>query len=257
MDRIIAANWKMNKTAGETREFFVKLRKLLSAPGKRLGKSLKDRIIVICPPFTAMAAARKGMRGLRARLGSQDIYFEKNGAYTGEISAEMLAEFGTEFVIVGHSERRKYFRESNRLVNKKLLAVLENGMVPILCVGETGLQRKKGIQEKVVGRQLKECLEGVSHGLMQKVVIAYEPLWAIGTGKNASPEEAAEMHAMIRGVIEGIFGKPVAKKVFILYGGSVNKDNAAGLSAMKGINGFLIGGASLDAKHFVDIIKKP
>ncbi len=247
MDKIIAANWKMNMTSVQTHKFFREFKKKDSK--KRINK-----IVIVCPPFTSLPAAAKDTKDERIKLGSQNMHFEKKGAFTGEISAEMLEEYSVEFVIVGHSERRKYFKESSKIVNKKLLSALKNSMVPILCIGENEKERKKGNAGKVVEKQLRECLAKVPEGKMQKIIIAYEPIWAIGTGKNAEPKDAQGMHAEIRSIISRIFGKDTAKKVFIIYGGSVKPENAGELGRMKDINGFLVGGASLDAGSFIKII---
>jgi triosephosphate isomerase (TIM) len=250
--KIIAANWKMNKTAKECYDFFKQFKPLLPSADA-------ERIILICPAFTTLYAASRAATGTSIKICSQDIYCEEKGPYTGEISAAMLKEQDVMFAIVGHSERRYVIGEDNIIINKKLLACLKNDIVPILCVGERIDEKEKGIAKKVIGEQLKECLSGVSNDQIRKVVIAYEPVWAIskgdGKGETASPEYAQEMHKFIRNTITTMYDRQNSRIVYILYGGSVNRNNAASFAAKSDINGFLVGGASLDPIHFADIIK--
>lgn len=242
----IAGNWKMNKTAAEAKALIAEINALVGA------ETSVD--VAVCPTFTALDAASQALKGSNVKLGAQNMYFEKNGAFTGEISADMLKEFGTEYVILGHSERREYFKECDCLINKKVKAVLANGMKPILCVGETLEQREGGKTIDVVSEQTIGGLKDVSKEDAEKVVVAYEPVWAIGTGKTATPEMAQEVHAEIRKVLAKLFGADTAEKIQILYGGSMKPENADALLKEKDIDGGLIGGAALDAGQFVDII---
>jgi len=236
MKLLIVANWKMNKTIKEAVSLVKELKKLKS-PNE----------VVICPPYTALQDVAKELKGSKIHLGSQNIHFEDSGAFTGEISPLMLKELNVKYVIIGHSERRQYFNETNETVNKKLRAALKHKLHPIFCVGETLEQREAGETEDVIEKQLKEGLQSISKEDMKKITIAYEPVWAIGTGRTASPEQAQEVHEFIRKTI----GEP---KVKILYGGSVKPDNAADLLSQKDIDGALVGGASLDAKNFSEIV---
>lgn len=243
----IAGNWKMNKTAAEATA-------LIKAINEKVGSQTKVDVAV-CPPFTALDAASKALAGSTVKLGAQNIYFEKSGAYTGEIAADMLKEFGCTYVILGHSERREYFKECNCLINKKVKAVLANGMNPILCVGEKLEEREAGKTLDIVSEQTVKGLEGLTAAEAEKVVIAYEPVWAIGTGKTATPEMAQEVHAAIRKILADTFGAEVAEKMQILYGGSMKPENADALLAEKDIDGGLIGGAALKADSFVALIE--
>lgn len=243
----IAGNWKMNKTAAEATV-------LIKAINEKAGSQTKVDVAV-CPPFTALDAASKALAGSTVKLGAQNMYFEKSGAYTGEIAADMLKEFGCTYVILGHSERREYFKECNCLINKKVKAVLANGMNPILCVGEKLEEREAGKTLDIVSEQTVKGLEGLTAAEAEKVVIAYEPVWAIGTGKTATPEMAQEVHAAIRKILADTFGAEVAEKMQILYGGSMKPENADALLAEKDIDGGLIGGAALKADSFVALIE--
>ncbi len=245
--KLIAGNWKMNKTASEG----VSLAQDLVA---EVGKVV-DIDIVICPPFTALESVGKIVDGSTVKLGAQNMHPETNGAFTGEVSAPMLRAFFATHVILGHSERRQYFGETDVFINKKVIAALKNQLRPILCVGETLAEREAGSTLKVVQTQLEAGLEGVSKDLATSVVIAYEPVWAIGTGKVATTEQAQEVHAFIRSLLTKLFGDPVAQKVRILYGGSMKPANAPELLAQKDIDGGLIGGASLETRSFVDLVK--
>lgn len=243
----IAGNWKMNKTAAEATA-------LIEAINEKAGSQNKVDVAV-CPPFTALDAASKALAGSTVKLGAQNMYFEKSGAYTGEIAADMLKEFGCTYVILGHSERREYFKECNCLINKKVKAVLANGMNPILCVGEKLEEREAGKTLDIVSEQTVKGLEGLNAAEAEKVVIAYEPVWAIGTGKTATPAMAQEVHAAIRKILTDTFGAEVAEKMQILYGGSMKPENADALLAEKDIDGGLIGGAALKADSFVALIE--
>ena len=211
--------------------------------------------VVVCPPFTALEAVGKVVAGSRVGLGAQDVHWEKEGAYTGEVSAEMLRDLGCRYVIVGHSERRQYFGETDERVNKKSLAAVAGGLTPIVCVGETLSEREAGHAKEIVAAHVKGALSGLPPKEVQALALAYEPVWAIGTGKTATPSQAEEMHAHIRMTIAGLFGADVAKEVRILYGGSVKPENAQELLQRSEIDGALVGGASLQADSFASIVK--
>ena len=245
--KLIAGNWKMNKTSSDGLQL---TQEIVAEVGK-----LTDVDVVVCPPFTALESVAKAVDGSTVKLGAQNMHHEANGAYTGEISAAMLRALFATHVILGHSERRTYFAENDAFINKKVLAALKNQLRPILCVGETLAERESGSTLKVVQTQLEAGREGVSKELATSVVIAYEPVWAIGTGKVATTEQAQEVHAFIRSLLTKLFGEAVAQKVRILYGGSMKPSNAPELLAQKDIDGGLIGGASLESRSFVDLIK--
>jgi triosephosphate isomerase len=245
--KLIAGNWKMNKTASESVQL---AQELVAEVGK-----IVDIDIVICPPFTSLESVGKTVDGSVVKLGAQNMHPETSGAFTGEIAAPMLRAFFATHVILGHSERRQYFGETDAFINKKVLAALKNQLRPILCVGETLAEREAGSTLKVVQTQLEAALEGVSKEQATSVVIAYEPVWAIGTGKVATTEQAQEVHAFIRSLLTKLFGEPIAQKVRILYGGSMKPANAPELLAQKDIDGGLIGGASLEARSFVELVK--
>jgi len=242
---LIAGNWKMHKTQGEARTLAREIRQGLD-PGARSE-------VVVAPPYTSLAAVAGELAGSTIRLAAQDSFWERQGAYTGAISPVMLADAGCHYVIVGHSERRQHFGDTNQAVNRKLLAVLEAGPVPILCIGETLEERQAGETLQVVAEQLREGLSGVAGEARENLVIAYEPVWAIGTGLTATSEQAQEVHAFIRSLLRELFG-PAAEGIRILYGGSVTPDNAASLLAKPDIDGALVGGASLKADSFLKII---
>ncbi|HEV8073098.1 MAG TPA: triose-phosphate isomerase [Opitutaceae bacterium] len=244
--KLIAGNWKMNKTYAEAAEL---AREIVLAVANR-----PDVDVVICPPFTAIESVAKVVEGSAIKLGAQNMHHEASGAFTGEISAPMLRAFFATHVILGHSERRTLFGETDGFINKKVLAALKNQLRPILCVGETLAEREAGSTLKVVQAQLEACLEGVSKELATNVIIAYEPVWAIGTGKNATADQAQEVHAFIRGLLTKIFGAQPAGRIRILYGGSMKPANAAELLAQNDIDGGLIGGASLEVRSFVELI---
>ncbi|MFZ5562853.1 MAG: triose-phosphate isomerase, partial [Thermodesulfobacteriota bacterium] len=213
------------------------------------------REVMIAPPFTALTTVRDALRGSSIGLGAQDLYWETRGAFTGEISAEMLVAAGCGHVIIGHSERRQFFGETDETVNKKLGAALKAGLIPVMCIGETEAQREEGKTFSVLDKQIRNGLQGFALRDTGGLVIAYEPVWAIGTGKTATRDQAQEAHAFIRSVVEKLFGKEFAAATRILYGGSVKPANIADLMAMEDIDGALVGGASLEAATFADIVK--
>jgi len=244
---IIAGNWKMNKTNEEAAE-------LVKALDTAVGQTENPRV-VICPPFTALGDVSRLLQNSRIYLGAQNMYFEESGAFTGEIGPSMLLTIGVKYIILGHSERRDYFSESDRIVNKKVKLAVASGLDPIVCVGEKIEERENGKTEEVIGCQIDGSLDGLTAEQMKKVVVAYEPVWAIGTGKTATPEMAQDVHKFIRDRIRGKFGDATADDVSILYGGSMKPDNAAGLLTQPDIDGGLIGGASLKAEDFANIVK--
>ena len=243
--RIVAGNWKMNKTPAEAKALIEVLKPLVGAS--------EETEVVFCPPFLDIAVAVEAVKGTNIKIGAQNMYYEEKGAYTGEVAPDMLVGAGCEYVILGHSERRGYFGETNEIVNKKVLKALEHGLKPIICVGETLEQREQGITEDLVRLQTKIALKDVSAEDAVKTVIAYEPIWAIGTGKTATNEQAEEVCAAIRKVLTEIYGEETAQEIRIQYGGSVNAGNAKELFAMPNIDGGLVGGASLKA-DFSDIV---
>ena len=243
---IIAGNWKMNKTLSETKAFAEELKPML---GKH-----KWCEVVLCVPYVNIPAAVRLFKDTRVSIGAENCHFESNGAYTGEVSAEMLKEIGVKYVIIGHSERRSYYNETDISVNKKVKAALEAGLTPIVCVGESLEQRELGVTEDLVAYQVKVALAGLDASQARHVVIAYEPLWAIGTGKTATAEQANEVCRHIRSIIRGLYGARVARAVTIQYGGSMNAKNAAELLAQPDVDGGLIGGAALKAPDFMTII---
>ncbi len=243
----IAGNWKMNNTASKAVELINGINAQIA------GETSVD--VAVCPTFTALDAASKALAGSNVKLGAQNMYTKASGAYTGEISAEMLKEFNCTYVILGHSERREYFKETDAFINEKVKVVLENGMKPILCVGEKLEEREAGNTIAVVSKQTSEGMAGLSAEDAQKVVIAYEPVWAIGTGKTATPAMAQEVHAEIRKVLAGLFGAEASENIQILYGGSMKPENADDLLKEKDIDGGLIGGAALKADSFVALVK--
>src|SRR5438552_9974115 len=245
--KLIAANWKMYKTPDEARAF---MKVCLPMVGNRT----RDEVAV-CPPFVCIPAAVEAARGSLVAIGGQNLHWEKEGAYTGEISAGMLLAAGCTHVIIGHSERRQYFGETDDTVNLKLKTALEAGITPIVCVGEVLEEREAGITEDVLRRQCVRAFHKLSGKKASKLVIAYEPVWAIGTGKTATPQIAAEAHALIRGEVAKALGDSLATNVRILYGGSVKPENAKALMAEEEIDGALVGGASLDPKSFTAIVK--
>lgn len=244
---IIAGNWKMNKTVADAAA-------LVSALHKTLNK-VTEVDVVVCPPYTALSAVNDLVRGSNIKLGAQDCYWEKEGAFTGEVSVQMLKDAGCEYVIIGHSERRQYFHETNETVNKKAKAILKEGLRPIVCVGEKLEERKAGKTFDVVKDHVENSLAGIPREDMLKTVIAYEPVWAIGTGVNATKEQAEEVHKYIRGLLEKMYDRALADSVRIQYGGSVKPDNIKELISEKDVDGALVGGASLKADSFSEIVK--
>jgi len=242
----MAGNWKMYKTPAETTAFFEKFRPLAG--------QAEHCEVVICPPFTNLAAAVEAAQGTRIRIGAQNVAWAKEGAFTGEISGPMIAASGATHAIVGHSERRQYFAETDETVLKRTQAALEFGLTPIVCVGERLEERESGHTEAVLVRQFQQGIAGLSERQFARIVIAYEPVWAIGTGKTATPEIAADAHRAIRGQARAKFGKEAAEAIRILYGGSVKPDNTRSLMAQPEIDGVLVGGASLDAVSFASIV---
>jgi len=242
---LIAGNWKMHKTQGEARALAREIRQSLP-PGARAE-------VMVAPPFTALAAVAAELAGSSIRLAAQDTFWERQGAYTGAVSPVMLADAGCHYVIVGHSERRQHFGDTNQDVNRKLLAVLDAGLAPILCIGETIEERQGEKTLQVVAEQLREGLAGLPPEARERLVIAYEPVWAIGTGLTATPAQAQEVHAFIRSLLRELVDH-AAEDTRILYGGSVTPDNAASLLTEKDIDGALVGGASLKADSFLKII---
>ena len=242
----MAGNWKMYKTPAETTAFFEKFRPLV--------EKAEHCEIVICPPFTNLAAAVDAAKGSAIRVGAQNVAWAKEGAFTGEISAAMLRAVGATHAVIGHSERRQYFGETDATVLKRTQAALEAGLTPIVCVGERLEEREAGKTEAVLVSQFQGGIAGLTEAQFARIVIAYEPVWAIGTGKTATPEIAADAHRAIRGEVRAKFGKEAADAVRILYGGSVKPDNVKSLMAQPEIDGSLVGGASLDAASFASIV---
>jgi triosephosphate isomerase len=244
---IIAGNWKMNKTVAEAVDLVRSLKIDLA--------SVKEVDIVVCPPFTALCEVSKVILDSNIRLGAQNMSEHNAGAYTGEIAAGMLKEFSVRYVILGHSERRQYQKESDALIARKAAAVHAASLKPIVCVGETLAEREAGQMQKVLETQVRGSLAGLSKELMTETVVAYEPVWAIGTGKTATTAQAQEAHAFIRGVLGKMFDEAVARRVRIQYGGSVKPSNARELMGQVDVDGALVGGAALEARSFADIIK--
>ena len=243
---IIAGNWKMNMTASDTKKFADDIKAIMPRA--------KWCDVVVCVPFVNIPAALKAFKDLRISVGAQNMFYEKSGAYTGEVSADMLKDLGVKYVIIGHSERRQYFGETDFTVNKKVLAALEAGLHPIICVGESLEQRELGITMELIALQVKSALAGVPAEKLRKCVIAYEPIWAIGTGKTATAEQAEEVCAQIRKVIGEVYGEAVAEATTVQYGGSMNAKNCEELLSKKDVDGGLIGGASLKAPDFAVIV---
>ncbi len=243
---VIAGNWKMNFTPAEATAFINEVKPLVA------GKDNCD--IIFCAPYVTIAAAQEAAKGSNIKIGAENVHFAPKGAYTGEVSAQMLTACGVEYVIIGHSERRQYFGETDETVNLRTRAALDAGMKVILCLGEVKEERLNGITNEIVGMQTKLDLLGVSAEQMKNVIIAYEPVWAIGTGLTATPEQAEETCGVIRAVLASIYGDEVAESVTIQYGGSMNEKNAAELLAKPNVDGGLIGGASLVAEKFRAIV---
>jgi triosephosphate isomerase (TIM) len=245
--KVMAANWKMNKTPNETRDYFKEFLPMVAGHDR-------DEIVV-CPPYTDVDAAIAIARGSNVAIGVQNVHWKADGAYTGEISAPMLLSLGVTHVIVGHSERRQYFGETDDTVNLRLKAALEAGLTPICCVGEVLEEREAGLTDDVLRRQCVRAFHAISAKKAAKLIVAYEPVWAIGTGKTATPELAAAAHAVIRREATEVFGDEFAGQLRVLYGGSVKPDNVSTLMAQEEIDGALVGGASLDPKSFAALVK--
>ena len=245
--KVIAANWKMFKTPDQARDFFRDFLPLVAGHDR-------DEIVV-CPPFLDIPASVEAAKGSNVAIGAQDMHWEKEGAYTGEICCGMLLAVGVTHVIIGHSERRQYCGETDDVINLKLKAALEAGLTPIVCVGEVLEEREAGLTEDVLRRQCLRAFHAISGKKAAKLIVAYEPVWAIGTGKTATPQMAADAHALIRAEAAKAFGEEFGDHLRILYGGSVKPDNAKALMAETEIDGALVGGASLDSKSFAAIVK--
>ena len=244
---IIAGNWKMNKTATEAAELIDALIPAVKDAGCE---------VVICVPFTDLVTAVAKTKGTNIHVGAENVHFEKSGAFTGEISADMLTDLGVEYVVVGHSERRQYFAETDETVNKRAKAALAGGLKPIICVGESLTQREQGVTEELIRMQVKIALNGVTADELKNVVIAYEPIWAIGTGKTATAEDAQEVCGAIRETLKEMFGEELADGIRVLYGGSAKPGNIAELVAKPDVDGALVGGASLKAADFASMVVK-
>jgi len=242
---IIAGNWKMHKTMNEALKFTNDIKDEASKT---------DVEIVICCPFTVISEVKKAIDGTKVKLGAQNMHWEEEGAFTGEISASMLKDLGVDYVIIGHSERRRYFNETDEIVNKKVIKAIEKGLKPIICVGETLNEREKNKTFDIVKRQTLVALEGVGRDEIIDVVIAYEPIWAIGTGKTASSRDANEVIAYIRSLLQNKYGSEISEEVRIQYGGSVKPSNATEIMNEADIDGALVGGASLKAEEFLEIV---
>jgi triosephosphate isomerase len=244
---VIAGNWKMNKTVAEA--------VALASEIKEKVAGVENVKIIVCPVFTAVKSVADVLKGTNVKVGAQDMYWETSGAYTGEVSGEMLLEAGAEYVIIGHSERRQYFGETNETVNKKLKKALSIGLKPIVCIGETLADRESGATEAVVKKQVREGFVGLTAEEMKGTIIAYEPVWAIGTGKTATAEQAEAVHAFVRNLVSQLWDKETADAVVIQYGGSMKPENVASLLAQPDIDGGLIGGAALKADSFEKLVK--
>jgi triosephosphate isomerase len=244
----IAGNWKMHKTVADTVKYVKELRGLV--------KDMTGVEVVVAPPFTALHAAGEAARNSNVGVAAQDLHWEREGAFTGEISAAMIAETGAEYVIVGHSERRTLFGETDASVNRKIAAAFAGGLTPIVCIGETLDQRDRNETFSVLDRQIRDGLDGVTSDQLVQLVIAYEPVWAIGTGRNATPAQAAEAHGHIRKRLQQWFGAQPSELCRVIYGGSVKPENVGDLASQPDVDGALVGGASLDVKAFFDIVSR-
>jgi triosephosphate isomerase len=247
-ETLIAGNWKMFKTVQETVFYIKELRGLVH--------HVHDVRVVIAPPFTSVHAAAEAARNTNIEIAAQDVFWEREGAFTGEVSATMIREAGASYVIIGHSERRTHFGETDLHVNRKLLATLAADLIPIVCIGETLEQREANQTLDVLDQQVRQGFDNVTAEQVEGLVIAYEPVWAIGTGRNATPEQAQEAHAHIRTRLRQWFGAQAAERCHILYGGSVKPDNIESLIAQPDVDGALVGGASLDVRAFTEIVQK-
>lgn len=243
--KIIAGNWKMNKTPEETIVFIEQLKKLVVG---------SENEIIICVPYIDLLAAIKFCEATNIKVGAQNMHYKSNGAYTGEVAPEMLTSIGCEYVIIGHSERRMYYNETDQDVNLKIKSAFENGLKPIVCVGESLEQREQGLTNDIISNQTRLALEGIEEEQVKRIIFAYEPIWAIGTGKTASNDDANDAIKTIRNQIANLYNQEVADEVIIQYGGSVKSSNAKGLFEMSDIDGGLVGGASLDPEEFARIV---
>ncbi len=239
---LIVANWKLHKTVRESLAFASKF--------KSLTGRIYDRDIVLCPPFTSLYPVGKELAGSTIKLGAQNLFYEEKGAFTGEVSAEMLKEAGCAYVIIGHSERRKYFGESDKIINAKIKKAEHYGLVPIICIGEGEEERNRGVTREVLTSQMKEAVASFTPSQIEKFVIAYEPIWAIGTGKVETPEQTNEITGYLRNLLSSSYGYSIASKVRFLYGGSVKPENASSFLSQRDVDGLLVGGASLDPEGF-------
>ena len=242
---VVAGNWKMNKTPAQTVELINELKPLVAGSNNKC---------IVCVPYTNLANAIEAVKGSEIEVGAQNMYFEESGAYTGEIAPSMLTEMGVKYVIIGHSERRQYFNETDETVNKQVIKAFEHDLIPIICVGESLEQREQGITFELVALQTKIALLGLTEDQVKKCIIAYEPIWAIGTGKTATSDQAQEVCAKIRETVASVYGDAAAEEIIIQYGGSVNAGNSAELFAKADIDGGLVGGASLKANDFSVIV---
>ena len=243
---IIAGNWKMNKLTSEAVE--------LAREVKNKTGTIVDREIVLCPPFTVLSSVKEVIKNSSIKLGAQNMYWEVRGAYTGEVSPTMLKDIGCNYVVLGHSERRQYFGETNETVNKKAKVAFSTGLIPIVCVGETLQQREKGETLTVIEEQVKTGLSGLTKEESKGLVVAYEPVWAIGTGKTATPDQAEQVQRFVRKLLGQMFGRENAQAIRILYGGSINPDNISALMSCENVDGGLVGGASLKAESFLKVV---
>ena len=244
---VIAGNWKLFNTIGEALGLVRGLKPLVAG--------VSDVEIIVAPVFTAISSVSAEVQGTNIKVAAQDVYWEETGAFTGEVAPAMLKDAGCTYVIIGHSERRQFFGETDETVNKKIKAVIKAGLIPIMCVGELLQEREAGTTMQVIEKQVKGGLSGLSSNEIAKLIIAYEPVWAIGTGKTATPAQAQEVHASIRSLVAALAGTQIAVNMRILYGGSVKPDNAAELMGQADIDGALVGGASLKADSFAGIVK--
>jgi len=246
--KVIAGNWKMNKDVRQSEE-------LIEGFKKSLNFDLEGVKVILCPPFTSLDLAGRLIKGTPFALGAQNMYYEDEGAFTGEVSTGMLKSVGCQFVILGHSERRQYFGETDEYINKKVKKALASGLIPIVCVGETLQQREQNITEQIVTTQVRGVLKDLTVDDVTKLILAYEPVWAIGTGKNATPQQAEDVHLLIRKLLAQLYNAATAERVIIQYGGSVKADNAAELLWQPNVDGALVGGACLKVDSFSTIIK--
>jgi triosephosphate isomerase len=246
--KLIAGNWKMNSTIHETASLIADMKERLRDFRGEVG-------VVVCPPFPSLVVAKGALEGSPMKLGAQNVSQYEDGAYTGEVSTRMLTAIGCEYVILGHSERRQYFKETNELINAKVKQALTGNLIPIICVGETLEERESGVTDHVITAQLRGVLHELDSAQVEKLLIAYEPVWAIGTGKTATPDQANQVHKLIRKLVGQLYSWSIAEKLIIQYGGSVNAGNAFTLLSQSDIDGALVGGASLKADSFVQIVQ--